>query len=54
MPSVQSKDRTQIDFDQTGEGPPIILVDGAMCYREVGRSTKLAKRLTRQFTVFTY
>jgi pimeloyl-ACP methyl ester carboxylesterase len=54
MPSVQSRDGTRVDFDRAGEGPPIILVDGAMCYREVGRSTKLAKRLAGHFTVFTY
>jgi pimeloyl-ACP methyl ester carboxylesterase len=54
MPSVKSMDGTQIDFDRAGEGPPIILVDGAMCYREVGWSTKLAKRLAGHFTVFTY
>jgi pimeloyl-ACP methyl ester carboxylesterase len=54
MPSVQSKDGTQINFDRVGEGPPLILVDGAMCYRQVGWSTKLAKRLVREYTVFSY
>jgi pimeloyl-ACP methyl ester carboxylesterase len=54
MNSVQSNDGTQIAFDRSGEGPPVILVDGAMCYREVGWSTKLAKLLSQQFTVFTY
>jgi pimeloyl-ACP methyl ester carboxylesterase len=54
MHSIQSKDGTKIAFERSGEGPPIILVDGAMCYREVGWSTKLARHLARQFTVFAY
>jgi pimeloyl-ACP methyl ester carboxylesterase len=37
-----------------GEGPPLILVDGALCHRGVGPSTPLAALLARQFTVFTY
>ena len=33
MPSVISQDGTRIAFDREGQGPPLILVDGAMCYR---------------------
>lgn len=54
MSSVHSKDGTAIAFERSGEGPPVILVDGAMCYREVGWSLKLAKQLARQFTVYAY
>jgi pimeloyl-ACP methyl ester carboxylesterase len=54
MNSVRSKDGTAIAFERSGEGPPVILVDGAMCYREVGWSRKLAGHLARQFTVFAY
>jgi pimeloyl-ACP methyl ester carboxylesterase len=54
MRSIQSKDGTKIAFERSGEGAPVILVDGAMCYREVGWSRKLARRLARQFTVIAY
>jgi pimeloyl-ACP methyl ester carboxylesterase len=54
MHSITSSDGTQIAFEQSGDGRAVILVDGAMCYREVGWSTKLAKLLAPQFTVFTY
>jgi pimeloyl-ACP methyl ester carboxylesterase len=54
MSSVQSQDGTTIAFERSGEGPPVILVDGALCYREVGWSRKLAKRLSERCTVITY
>jgi pimeloyl-ACP methyl ester carboxylesterase len=51
---VLSKDGTAIAFDRTGEGPPIILVDGALCSRSFGPTPKLAPLLSKHFTVFTY
>ena len=54
MPSVFSKDGTRIAFDREGQGPPLILVDGAMCYRDSGPARPLAKLLKPQFTVITY
>src|SRR5713101_2506098 len=54
MPSGVSKDGTRIAFDREGQGPPLILVDGAMCYRDSGPARALAKLLTPHFTVFTY
>jgi len=56
MPSrtVLSKDGTTIAFDREGKGPPLILVDGALCYRASGPARPLAKLLTSQFTVITY
>jgi|HubBroStandDraft_6_1064221.scaffolds.fasta_scaffold580409_2 pimeloyl-ACP methyl ester carboxylesterase len=51
---VLSKDGTAIAFDQIGNGPPVILVDGALCYRGMGQSGQLAKLLAQHFTVFTY
>jgi len=54
MEKVYSKDGTPIAFDRSGDGPPIILVDGALCYRASGPMGALAKLLVRHFTVFTY
>jgi pimeloyl-ACP methyl ester carboxylesterase len=51
---VLSKDRTAIAFDRIGNGPPLILVDGALCYRGMGQSGQLAELLAQHFTVFTY
>jgi len=49
-----SKDGTAIAFDRIGDGPPVILIDGALCYRAFGSSRPLAKLLAQHFTVFTY
>jgi len=49
-----SKDGTAIAFDQIGKGPPVILIDGALCYRSMGQSGQLAELLAPHFTVFTY
>jgi pimeloyl-ACP methyl ester carboxylesterase len=54
MKKVLSKDGTPIAFDRTGTGPPIILVDGALCYRASGPMGPLAAQLASDFTVFTY
>jgi pimeloyl-ACP methyl ester carboxylesterase len=51
---VFSKDGTAIAFDRTGDGPPVILIDGALCYRGMGPSGQLAKLLSQHFTVITY
>jgi pimeloyl-ACP methyl ester carboxylesterase len=49
-----SKDGTPIAFTRIGDGPPVILVDGALCYRGMGESGQLAALLAPYFTVFTY
>src|SRR6516162_4218386 len=54
MNTVQSADGTTIAFTQAGQGPPLILVDGALCSRSFGPMPKLAARLTPRFTVYTY
>jgi len=54
MGKVTSKDGTPIAFDQSGRGPAIILVDGAMCYRTFGPMGPLAALLAPRFTVITY
>jgi pimeloyl-ACP methyl ester carboxylesterase len=52
MKKTVSKDGTTIAFDQTGEGPPVILVVGAFNDRTTG--APLAATLGRQFTVVSY
>src|SRR5229473_6010118 len=54
MKKILSTDGTPIAFDQTGKGPAIILVDGALCYRASGPTGPLAALLAPHFTVFTY
>lgn len=54
MSQVTSKDGTIIAFDRIGSGPPLILVDGALCSREFGPMPKLAPLLAGHFTVFAY
>jgi len=54
MPTTISKDGTTIAYNETGSGPALILVDGALCYREFGPSKALAQLLARNFTVYTY
>jgi pimeloyl-ACP methyl ester carboxylesterase len=52
--TVVARDKTRIAYSEVGSGPPIILVDGAFCYRENGPSTELAARLAQSFTVYSY
>jgi pimeloyl-ACP methyl ester carboxylesterase len=52
MRTARSADGTKIAFDQTGEGPPVILVVGAFNTRSTGEP--LARALESQFTVLNY
>jgi pimeloyl-ACP methyl ester carboxylesterase len=54
MPTVTSTDGTTIAYERTGSGPPLVLVDGAMCYRGAGPMGPLAALLSDTFTVYTY
>jgi len=54
MSSVTSRDGTMIGYERLGNGPPLILVDGALCYRRMGPMSALAKQLARHFTVVLY
>jgi pimeloyl-ACP methyl ester carboxylesterase len=54
MNTVVSKDGTTIAFDRSGTGQPLILVDGALCYRDSGPSRPLALLLQKHFTVYAY
>ena len=51
---VTSKDGTPIAYQRTGEGPAVILVDGAMGYRAFGSSLTLASMLAPHLTVLAY
>jgi pimeloyl-ACP methyl ester carboxylesterase len=52
MDTVRSNDGTAIAFDRTGDGPPVILVGGALSDRSAGAD--LARHLGPRFTVFAY
>ncbi len=52
--TVTSADGTTIAYERTGDGPPLVVVDGALCHRGQGPSRPLAAELAGEFTVFTY
>jgi pimeloyl-ACP methyl ester carboxylesterase len=54
MKQVQSADGTTIAYDQMGNGPAVILVDGALGYRAFGYMVQLATLLAPRFTVIIY
>jgi pimeloyl-ACP methyl ester carboxylesterase len=54
MRTVTSKDGTTIAFDQSGQGPALILVDGALGSRALGFMEPLVARLSPHLTIFTY
>jgi len=54
MSHVTSTDGTTIAYERSGDGPPLILVDGAMCYRASGPMRPLAAALASDFTVYAY
>lgn len=55
MRKVTSKDGTTIAFDQSGGGPALILVGGALQYRSIDqRTAQLAELLAQHFSVFHY
>lgn len=54
MNKVTSNDRTEIAYDKRGEGPAVILVDGALCFRSFGPMPHLAGLLAPHFTVYNY
>jgi pimeloyl-ACP methyl ester carboxylesterase len=54
MNTVTSKDGTAIAYERSGEGPALILVDGALCYRAFGPMRPLAAQLAPHFTVYAY
>lgn len=49
-----SEDGTKLAYTKTGNGPSIILVDGAFCHRKFGANEKLPQYLSGHFTVYSY
>jgi pimeloyl-ACP methyl ester carboxylesterase len=55
MKTVTSKDGTTIAYDQSGQGPVVIFVDGALQYRAFDQGmAPLADLLAQHFTVIHY
>jgi len=54
MPFVTSKDGTRIGYSVVGNGPALVLVDGALCWRASGPAGPLAEKLKDSFSVYTY
>ena len=54
MDTVSSADGTTIAYDRAGEGPALILVDGALSVHSSGGKSELANLLAPQFTVYGY
>ncbi len=54
MNTVVSKDGTTITYDRRGNGPALVLVDGALCSRAQGPMPDVAEALADRFTVYNY
>ncbi len=54
MKKVTSKDGTSIAYEQAGQGPALILVDGAFGSRTFGPNGPMIPLLADKFTVYTY
>ena len=52
--TITSADGTVLVYDRIGQGPALVLVDGAFCSRGFGPAPKLAPLLADQFTVYAY
>lgn len=54
MTTLTSADGTTIGYETVGSGPVVILVDGAMCFRDAGPMRPIADRLADRFRVVLY
>ena len=54
MNTLSSHDRTTIAYDKQGEGPALILVDGALTVHSSGSGSELARLLGPHFTVYGF
>jgi pimeloyl-ACP methyl ester carboxylesterase len=52
--TLSSRDGTPIGYDVTGEGPALILVDGALTVHSSGSGSELAGLLASRFTVYGF
>ncbi|MCU1535509.1 MAG: hydrolase [Glaciihabitans sp.] len=51
---VTSADGTPIAYSRVGTGPALVLVDGALCFRDFGPAKALAGILAPHYTVYFY
>ena len=54
MSTVTSSDGSSIAYDIDGSGPIVVLVDGALCYRDSGPMRPIAAALRDRMTVVLY
>lgn len=54
MQTVTSKDGIKIAYDKVGQGPSLVLVDGAFCFRKNGTTPMLLPVLSQNFTIYAY
>lgn len=54
MKTVSSNDGTKIAYDEQGQGPALILVNGAMNTRSSGSNPRLADLLAQHLTVYSF
>ena len=54
MYTVTSADGTRIAYDRYGDGPAVILVNGALGYRKFKTFEQIATGLSDRFTVINY
>ncbi|UFT99531.1 alpha/beta hydrolase [Radiobacillus kanasensis] len=54
MKTTKSKDGTTLAYDVYGNGPPLIFVTGATCFRQFEPVLQDAKVFAEQFTVYNY
>lgn len=54
MNTVQSNDGTTLAYDIYGDGPPLIFITGASCFRNFMPVLKDAKAFAKEFAVYNY
>ncbi|MFO1536009.1 MAG: alpha/beta fold hydrolase [Thermoplasmatota archaeon] len=54
METVTSKDGTRIAYDVLGQGPPLVIVNGALGVRTFTFAQRMADELAKHFTVYNY
>jgi pimeloyl-ACP methyl ester carboxylesterase len=54
MPAVKSADGTAIVYDKNGDGPALVVVDGALTSRRSRSKPELIALLSARLTVYTY